>query len=81
MMVPIEAPLAFSGFTDRHAARVRPDVPADGNRRWCRAARAGDLHTNQPAPGWEHSLNPGESVAGVLVDGDWTRHRPGHGYL
>ena len=28
------------------------------------------FHTNKPAPGWEHSLNPGEAVAGVLVDGD-----------
>ena len=32
--------------------------------------RRSDIHTNKPAPGWEHSLNPGESVAGVLVDGD-----------
>jgi hypothetical protein len=28
------------------------------------------LVTNKPAPGWQSSLNPGEPVAGVLVDGD-----------
>ena len=31
---------------------------------------ASDIHSNKPAPGWEHALNPGESIAGVLVDGD-----------
>ena len=26
--------------------------------------------TAKPAPGWEHSLNPGDAVAGILVSGD-----------
>ncbi len=30
----------------------------------------GDAHTNKPAAGWQQSLNPGDAVAGVLVDGD-----------
>ena len=31
---------------------------------------SGDLQGSKPQPGWQHSLNPGEAVAGVLVSGD-----------
>ena len=66
---PIDSPLVFSGITGRHAARLQPDLPADG-----RAHGAGHgrrlTHGSKPAAGWEHSLNPGDSVATVLVDGD-----------
>ncbi len=31
---------------------------------------SGDLRGPEPAPGWQHALNPGDSVAGVLVSGD-----------
>ena len=27
-------------------------------------------HSSKPAPGWQKSLNPGDSVATILVDGD-----------
>jgi len=71
MMVPIEAPLAFSGFTAGTMREFNPMFQQMGINA-VQGGAAGDLHTNKPAPGWEHSLNPGESVAGVLVDGDWT---------
>jgi hypothetical protein len=70
MMVPIEAPLVFSGFTESTLREFGPMFQQLG----VTAAQGGGagtaLHTNQPAAGWEHSLNPGETVAGVLVDGD-----------
>jgi hypothetical protein len=70
MMVPIEAPLVFSGFTESTLREFGPMFQQLG----VTAAQGGGagtaLHTNQPAAGWEHSLNPGEAVAGVLVDGD-----------
>jgi hypothetical protein len=71
MMVPIEAPLAFSGFTTDTMREFNPMFQQMGISA-VQGGAAGDLHTNKPAAGWEHSLNPGESVAGVLVDGDWT---------
>jgi len=71
MMVPIEAPLAFSGFTADTMREFNPMFQQMGITA-VQGGAAGDLHTNKPAAGWEHSLNPGESVAGVLVDGDWT---------
>jgi hypothetical protein len=70
MMVPIEAPLVFSGFTESTLREFGPMFQQLG----ITAAQGGGagtaLHTNQPVAGWEHSLNPGEAVAGVLVDGD-----------
>jgi hypothetical protein len=70
MMVPIEAPLIFSGFTESTLREFGPMFQQLG----ITAAQGGGagtaLQTNQPAAGWEHSLNPGEAVAGVLVDGD-----------
>jgi hypothetical protein len=70
MMVPIEAPLVFSGFTESTLREFGPMFQQLG----ITAAQGGGagtaLHTNQPAAGWEHSLNPGEAVAGVLVSGD-----------
>jgi hypothetical protein len=70
MMVPIEAPLIFSGFTESTLREFGPMFQQLG----IAAAQGGGagtaLHTNQLAAGWEHALNPGEAVAGVLVDGD-----------
>jgi hypothetical protein len=71
MMVPIDAPLAFSGFTSDALQQFDPIFKQMGVS-VVQGGAAGDLHTNKPAPGWEHSLNPGDPVAGVLVDGDWT---------
>ena len=69
MMEPIEAPLAFSGFADSTLREFAPLFRQMGVH-MVQGGAGGDLRGSQPAPGWEHSLNPGDSVAGVLVDGD-----------
>jgi hypothetical protein len=70
MMVPIETPLAFSGFTEGALAAFSPVFQQLGITAVQSGGAGSGIKTNKPAPGWEHSLNPGEPVAGVLVDGD-----------
>jgi hypothetical protein len=70
MMVPIETPLAFSGFTESALAAFSPVFQQLGITAVQSGGAGSGIKTNKPAPGWEHSLNPGEVVAGVLVDGD-----------
>ena len=69
LMVPIEAPLQFSGFTSETMHAFAPVFQQLGITAVQGGAGAG-LYTNKPAPGWQNSLNPGDPVAGVLVDGD-----------
>jgi len=68
-MVPIEAPLMLSGFTDSALREFSPMFQQLGVNA-VQGGAANDIHSNKPAPGWEHALNPGDSIAGVLVDGD-----------
>ena len=70
MMVPIEAPLTFSGFHESVLREFAPVLQQLGITAVQSGGAGSALHTNKPAPGWEHSLSPGEAVAGVLVDGD-----------
>jgi hypothetical protein len=68
-MVPIESPLVLSGFTDSAMHEFGPFFQQLG----IAAVQGGAstaLHSSKPSPGWERSLNPGETVAGILVDGD-----------
>ena len=69
LMVPIEAPLQFSGFTSETMRAFSPLFQQLGITAVQGGAGAG-LYTNKPGPGWQNSLNPGEPVAGVLIDGD-----------
>jgi hypothetical protein len=69
MMVPIESPLMLTGFSDSALREFGPMFQQMGVNA-VQGGAANDIHSNKPAPGWEHSLNPGESIAGVLVDGD-----------
>jgi hypothetical protein len=70
-MVPIETPLVLSGFSESTLQEFGGLFRQMGITAVQGGAPSGsDLHTNKPAPGWEHSLNPGETVAGVLVTGD-----------
>jgi hypothetical protein len=69
MMVPIESPLMLTGFSDSSLREFGPMFQQMGVNA-VQGGAANDIHSNKPAPGWEHSLNPGESIAGVLVDGD-----------
>jgi len=70
-MVPIDSPLTLSGITDSALGEFGPMFQGMG----IHAVQAGGgggsgIHSAKPAPGWEHALNPGDSVAGLLVDGD-----------
>jgi hypothetical protein len=70
MMVPIETPLAFSGFHDSVLKAFQPVLQEMGITAVQSGGAGSAIKTNKPAPGWEHALNPGEAIAGVLVDGD-----------
>ena len=68
-LVPIDSPLAFSGVTDGTYRTFAPMFQQLGVHT---VQGIGGTATNstKPAPGWEKSLNPGDSVATILVDGD-----------
>jgi hypothetical protein len=68
-MVPIESPLMLSGFSQSSLREFAPMFQQLGINA-VQGGAANDIRSNKPAPGWEHALNPGESIAGVLVDGD-----------
>jgi hypothetical protein len=69
LMTPIETPLVFSGFTAETLNTYEPLLRQIGITAVQGGASAGAL-TAKPAPGWEHALNPGEAVSGILVSGD-----------
>ena len=69
-MVSIESPLVFSGFKDDTLQQFGPIFQQLGISVAQGGAAGSTIHTNKPAKGWEQSLNPGDTVAGVLVDGD-----------
>src|SRR5579863_7559936 len=70
LLTPIETPLVFSGFSEKTMRTFDPMfsqmgiTPVQGG-----GGAAGSLSA-KPVAGWEKSLNPGDSVAGVLVSGD-----------
>ena len=68
-MIPIETPLAFSGFSESALRAFEPMFSQMGIVAVQGGAGAASL-TAKPAAGWEHSLNPGEAISGVLVSGD-----------
>ena len=69
LLTPIETPLVFSGFTAETLNTYEPLLRQIGITAVQGGATAGTLKA-KPAPGWEHALNPGEAVSGVLVSGD-----------
>jgi hypothetical protein len=69
-MVPIDSPLSFSGITDAALREFGPMFQGMGIHAVQAGGGGSSVHSNKPAPGWEHALNPGDSVAGLLVDGD-----------
>jgi hypothetical protein len=70
-MVPIETPLVFAGFNENVLRDFAPLFQQLGIAVAQGGSTTGStLQTTKPAAGWEHSLNPGDTVAGVLVDGD-----------
>ena len=68
-LVPIGTPLSFSGFHEATLQQFQPYfdqmgvVPALGGA-------SGNSYSSKPIVGWDKSLQPGEAIAGVLVNGD-----------
>jgi hypothetical protein len=69
MMVPIEAPLTFSGFHEETLRQFAPFFQQAGIA-VAQGGGGGSLRSAKPSAGWQDSLQPGEAVAGVLVSGD-----------
>ncbi len=68
-MVPIDTPLTFSGFNSSVLTEFGPSLKDLGITAVMGGAGS-TLRASKPAEGWQTSLNPGESVAGVMVSGD-----------
>ena len=68
-LVPIETPLAFSGFTTESLNAYSPVFAQMGITPVQGGSVAGQL-TAKPVNGWQSSLKPGEAISGVLVSGD-----------
>jgi hypothetical protein len=68
-LMPIGTPLSFSGFHESTLQQFQPYfeqmgvVPALGGA-------TGSSYSAKPVTGWDKSLQPGEAIAGVLVNGD-----------
>ena len=69
IMVPIETPLSFAGFSGETLREFGPLFQQLGVT-VAQGGAGSAVYTNKPAPGWENALQPGEAVAGVLVSGD-----------
>ena len=69
ILTPIETPLSFSGFHGGVLEQFQPLLQQMGVTAVAGGA-SGDLSGPEPAPGWQHALNPGDAIAGVLVSGD-----------
>jgi hypothetical protein len=69
LMVPIETPLAFSGFDPAVLREFGPLFQQLGVAA-VQGGAGGNLDSPTPAPGWQNALQPGDAVAGVLVSGD-----------
>ncbi|HYL34987.1 MAG TPA: hypothetical protein VEV17_03620 [Bryobacteraceae bacterium] len=68
-MIPIETPLSFAGFHDNVLREFSPLFQQLGMTVAGGGASSTTL-SGKPAAGWQHSLQPGDAVTGVLVTGD-----------
>jgi hypothetical protein len=71
MMTPIATPVTFSGFSDSAIHEFAPVFQQLGLAA-IQGGAAGTLNSVTPSKGWRTSLQPGESIAAVLVSGDMT---------
>ena len=69
VMIPVEAPVSFNGFTDETLREFSPMFQQMGIATV--AAGAGSsVRGSKPAADWKNALQPGDAVAGVLISGD-----------
>jgi hypothetical protein len=71
MMTPIATPVTFSGFTDTAMREFAPVFEQLGLTA-VQGGAAGTVDSVKPAKDWQNSMQPGESIAAVLVSGDMT---------
>ncbi len=71
MMTPIATPISMSGFTDESVREFAPILQQLGLT-VAQGGAGGNLNSSKPAKDWATSLQPGDSVAAVLVSGDVT---------
>jgi hypothetical protein len=69
LMVPVESPLAFNGFTDDTLRQFSPLFQQMGIQTVATGSGS-TVRGSKPAADWKTALQPGESVAGVLISGD-----------
>ncbi|MBV9499739.1 MAG: hypothetical protein JO138_10230 [Acidobacteriaceae bacterium] len=70
-LIPIATPISISGFSEETAKEFSPIFNQLGLT-VSQGGAGGALKSNKPAPDWPTSMQPGESIAGVLVSGDMT---------
>jgi hypothetical protein len=68
-MTPIATPITMSGFTDETVRQFAPIFNQLGLT-VAQGGAGGKLHSSKPAADWATALQPGESIAAVLVSGD-----------
>lgn len=69
LMVPIEAPLVFSGFHESTLKEFGPMFRQMGISP-VQGGASGALKGSTPVAGWRDALRPGDALAGILVSGD-----------
>lgn len=69
MMTPIATPVTFSGFSDAALHEFAPVFEQVGLTA-VQGGSAATVNSVSPAKDWRSSLQPGESIAAVLVSGD-----------
>ncbi|HZS52768.1 MAG TPA: hypothetical protein VFA65_00085 [Bryobacteraceae bacterium] len=70
-MTPIATPIAMSGFTDEAVRQFAP-IFTQLRMTVSQGGAGGQLDSAVPAKDWRTALQPGESIAAVLVSGDMT---------
>ena len=68
-MMPIATPLLLSGFKDDVIHQFQPVFNEFGVTP-VQGGAGSSLTSSKPAPDWRTSLQPGQTVAGILVSGD-----------
>jgi hypothetical protein len=68
-LIPIESPLVFSGLNG-DTLRDFGGIFQQMGVRTVQGSGGTATHGSKPVAGWEHALNPGDSVSTILVDGD-----------
>jgi hypothetical protein len=71
MMAPISTPITMSGFSDEAIQEFSPIFKQLGLA-VSQGGAGGQLDSNKLAKDWATSMQPGESIAAVLVSGDMT---------